>query len=169
MPASHQADKSSEILPDAANKYAEAVDDAQHEAQKKYRAAWHNYLESLKVALDQPKIQEAALAYAEGVQKSLAHQDSQRYLEAVRKYATAAQEAQEGLQTRWKEAYVKWVAEVQEASAHVAKTQRAQFENYVRALQDAFSRADASQADAVTLAKMGIATLSAAALRAYLV
>ena len=169
MPESHHADKSSEMLPDAANKYAEAVDDAQHDAQKKYRAAWRNYLESLKDALDQPKIQEAALAYAESVQKSLAHQDSQRYLEAVRQYATAAQEAQEVLQTRWKEAYVKWMAEVQEASAHVASTQKAQFENYVKALQHAFSQADARQVDAVTLARMGNATLSAAAVRAYLV
>jgi predicted metal-dependent phosphoesterase TrpH len=173
MSKSHHEDKIKEILPDAANKYAEAVDDAQHEAQKKCRAAWRNYLEGLKVALEQPKIQEAARAYAEAyteaVQKSLAHQNSQRYLEAVRQYATAAQEAQEGLQTRSKEAYMTLVADVQEALAHVARTYRTQFESYVKDLQEAFSQADASHIDAVTLARMGSATLAAAALRLHLV
>lgn len=167
VPTSEQATSSYSLF-NAAATFAEAMADAHHEAQKQYRAAWQSYLHSVQVALDPDAVREAAHAFSAGVQKSIANQDSREYLETARQFSTAAQQAQEKAQTRVKDAYTKWIDEAQQAYAKNSGTLKAEFENYLKALQAAFSQADASQVDAATLARIGQATLAAALLRVHL-
>jgi hypothetical protein len=168
VPNMEQAETSSGLLWDAAARFVEGMAGANHEAQKHYRAAWLTYVRALQGALDPHTVHGATQAYAAGIQRSLANQDSREYLETTRQYATAAQHAQETAQTRIKDAYLKWADDLQQAFARATGTRKAELENYVKALQTAFSQADASQVDASMLARMGQATLAAAMLRAHL-
>jgi hypothetical protein len=167
VPNTEQA-TSSDSLSNAAATFAEAITDAHHEAQKQYRAAWHTYVHALQGALAPDPLQEATRTFTAGVQKSLSNLDSREYLESARQFSAAAEQAQEKARTRVKDAYTKWVEEVQQVHSRNSGIQKSEFENYVKALQSAFSQADASQVDASTLARVGQAALAAAFLRAHL-
>lgn len=168
MPNTEERNNSPETLTTAANRFVEAVGDTHHEAHKQLWAAWQTYLASVRDALDPSKYQPATKAFTEGIQKSMAHQDPKEYVEAARQYSTVAHEAQEAMQTRLTEAYAKWIADVQQASAHVSEVQKTESENYVKALQTVFSGTDTSQLDAPRLAELATAVLGASVLRAHL-
>jgi hypothetical protein len=165
MPSMQPTQTTADSLYEAAAKFTDAIVDTHCEAQKRYRAAWRNYFQALRAAIDPSAVQEATRAYAADVQKSFSNQDSREYLEATSRLATVALQAQEAASARMKDAYTRWSSEWQEAFTRAAAAQKAEFEKYLNALQTAFSEVDPSTMDALTLAKLGQATLSAAALR----
>ena len=168
MPSMQPTQTSADSLYEAAAKFTDAIVDTHCEAQKRYRAAWRNYFQALRAAIDPNVVQEATRAYIVGIQKSFSNQDSREYLEATSRLTTVALKAQEAASARMKDAYTQWSSEWQEAFTRAAAAQKAEFDDYLKALQTAFSEVDPSTMDASTLAKLGQATLSAAVLRAQL-
>ena len=144
----------------------EAVRNANVEAFKKCQAVYRKYLDSLAdISRDSPYPQ-AARDYVEGLQTAYATQDAHRYASINREYLSTVEQAQLTLQKRHEEAYKDFVEQLRSIAANAEKSQRAEFENFIKGIQNAFARIDIKSADIATVAKVGEGIVAAAYLRA---
>jgi hypothetical protein len=166
VPRTPQAEKGIEASSELFSNYVEALRDSQFTAQKQYYAAYRAMIESIQGALREMPLQDAARAYSEGLQSSLAGQDVQKYLETSRQFYDATQDAHRHLERRVLDAYKALTGEMQQIFTNVADVQKTEFGNLLKCVQEAFGRTDVKNLDAATLARVAQTLFAAAWIRA---
>ena len=167
----HMADtkKAGAVLESVQSLYTEhfeTVRNANVEAFKRCQTVYRKYLDSLAdISRDSPYLQ-AARNYAEGLQTAWATQDAHRYAAINREYLSSVEQSQLTLQKRHEEAYRDFVEQLRNIAASTEKSQRDEFESFIKGIQNAFARIDIKSADIATVAKVGEGIVAAAYLRA---
>jgi hypothetical protein len=167
----HMADtkKTEAVLESVQSLYTEHFETVRNsgvEAFKKCQAVYRKYLDSLAEISRESPYPQAARNYLEGLQTSWATQDAHRYAAINREYLSAVEQSQLTLQKRHEEAYRDFVEQLRHVAANTEKSQRVEFENFIKGIQNAFARIDIKSADVATVAKVGEGIVAAAYLRA---
>ena len=148
------------------SEHFETVRNANVEAFKRCQAVYRKYLDSLADTSRDSPYSQAARKYVEGLQTAWATQDAHRYAAINREYLSAIEHSHLSLQKRNEEAYKDFVEQLRHIAASTEKSQRAEFEKFIKGIQGAFARIDIRSADIATVAKVGEGIVAAAYLRA---